>query len=61
MPEEDEAPSPIADLKRDRPDLFDFADIPDITLNDQEQRYRDELWAAAPPSLKAILASESED
>lgn len=61
MTADDDLPSPLADLMRDRPEAFDFGDIPDTTLTEAEKRYQAKLLAGAPSAVRAVLDGELED
>ena len=55
MDNNDEVPSPIADLIRDRPEAFDYSDVPDITANEESKRMQEDLLENAPPYMRALL------
>lgn len=61
MTDDDQNPSPIADLMRDRPEAFDYPDFPDITETAQRKRHAQALLEMAPPYLRSLAAPSAED
>ena len=56
-----EKPTPIAHLIRDRPEAFDYDDVPDITPTEASKQMKKDLLRNAPPYVRKLLRISSEE
>lgn len=61
LDDDPENPTPMAHLIRDRPEAFDYDDIPDITPTEAGKQMQTDLLRNAPPQVWKLLGLPSEE